>query len=320
MKKIGRYLIYRSGYTIITLFFISIITFAVTQVLPGNAARMILGQYATDEQVNALAQQMGLNRPLYVQYFDWISGVVVGDWGQSLIIGGSVMELVVPRFIRSLQLAIMANALVIAIAIPLGVFAAVNREGLSDKIITTGSYIGVSLPEYVTGTILLLVFAGPYLSVFPNGQYVPLREGAGSWLSHMVLPTITLTIILLAHTMRQTRSAMIETLESEYIRTARLKGNSEWRVILHHALQNALLPTITVLALNFGWLMGGIIIVEEVFAFPGLGRLTIRAIRARDLPVIQMTVLIISFIYIFANLAADLMYTYLDPRIELGGA
>ncbi|WP_241434394.1 ABC transporter permease [Natronorubrum tibetense] len=174
----------------------------------------------------------------------------------------------------------------------------------------------MSVPEFVTGALLILLLAGPSFGILPHSGYVPLSEGIIPWLQHLILPSITLAIVAIAHVMRQTRSGMIDALQSEYVRTARLKGMNEKQVITKHALRNGLMATVTILALSFGWLLGSIVVVEEVFAYPGMGRLVIESIQSRDLPVIQITVLIIATTYTLANLGADIVYTYLDPRIE----
>jgi peptide/nickel transport system permease protein len=279
---------------------------------------MILGEFATDERIATIEQQLGLNQPWYVQYGTWLKGVVTGNWGESLVLQQPIGDVIETRFINSVQLAALTMLFVVLFGIPLGVLAAVKRDSVFDTIITGTTYIGISIPEFVSGSLLILLLAGPIFGVFPSGGYEPFSQGIIPWVEHLLLPSITLTILLLAHVMRQTRSGMIETLQSEYVRTARLKGMSERKVIIKHALRNALLPTVTVLALDLGYLMGGIIVVEEVFAYPGLGRLIVFSIQNRDLPTLQIAVLIVAATYAFANLAADLLYTYLDPRIDYG--
>lgn len=318
MNAFRRYLLKRLGYVGLTLFIVSFIVFGITQMLPGNAAVMILGEFATEAKIQALEQQLGLNKPWYVQYVDWLTGVLTGDWGESYVMNQSIEAVISTRLVNSAQLALLTFTEVVLIGIPLGVIAAIKRDTIYDSTISAASYIGISVPEFVTGTLLILLLGGPIFDVFPSSGYVPIEEGIVPWLTHLALPSITLTILLLAHVLRQTRSGMIETLKSEYVRTARLKGMSEPTVIAKHALRNGLLPTITVLALDLGYLMGSIVIVEEVFAYPGLGRLVVFAIQNRDLPTLQISVLIIAATYAFANLAADLIYTYLDPRIDYG--
>lgn len=318
MADFKLYLIKRVGYIVLSLFIISALIFSFTQLLPGNAAVMILGQYATEEKVADLEAELGLTEPVHEQYLDWIGGVLTGDWGQSYHYGNPVVEVLGPRLSHSLQLAGLSLLLVVLLGIPLGVLAAVKRGSAPDYVISGTTYVGVSMPEFVIGTLLLLLFAGPVWSIFPSGGFVPLSEGVVPWLMHLALPSLTLMILLLAHIVRQTRSGVIESLQAEYTRTARLKGVPELGVLAKHALRNGLLPTITVLAIDVGWLMGSIVVVEEVFAFPGVGRLVVRAIQNRDLPLIQITILLIAASYAVANLIADIAYTYLDPRIDYG--
>lgn len=306
----------RLAYMFVSVIAVSVIVFTLTQLLPGTAANIQLGTFGTEERIQELESELGLDRPMYIQYVDWVSGAATGDWGQSLIHDQPVFDVVIPRLIRSLFLALLTTLLVVGVGIPLGVFSGYLQDSKISSGINLVSYLGTSTPEFVTGTVFLLLFAGPFLTIFPAGGYAPLADGILTWLHHLALPAITLSIILLAHVIRQTRGGMVETLNKEYIRTARLKGLSERSVLFKHALRNALLPTITVIALNFGWLMGSLIVVEEVFTFPGLGRLTVEAIQNRDIPLIQACVMLIATAYIFANFLADVTYTLLDPQLE----
>jgi len=310
------YLLKRLGHILLTMFVVSIAVFSITQVLPGNAAVMILGEFATPDAITALEQQLGLDRSLPVQFASWLGNFLTGDWGTSMSMLRPVRPLILKSLGHSLLLAIPTLVLVSIIAIPLGVMAAVRRGKTSDLIISIVSYLGVSMPEFVTGTLLLVLLARPRLGWFPAGGFEPLSAGLWPALSHLILPVLTLTLILMAHISRQTRSEMVDVLQTDYIRTATLKGLSRRTVLYRHALRNALLPTITVIALDVGYLIGGILVVEEVFAFPGLGRQLIFAIQNRDLPLIQASVLTIALIYALANFAADLLYGYLDRRIQ----
>jgi peptide/nickel transport system permease protein len=314
-----RYLVKRLVYVLLTLFLISFIVFAVTQLLPGNAAKMMLGEFATEEAVAAIEKDLGLNRPWYVQYGDWLGSVLVGDLGRSYIMKTEVDSLLWQRFINSAHLAGLTFFFVIVLAIPLGTIAAVGRDTWIDSLFSLGAYVGLSLPNFVVGILLILLLGGPVFEILPSSGRAPLSDGVIEWFRHLLLPMVSLLLVVTAHVMRQTRSSMIEALQSDYVRTARLKGLSKWEVVVKHALRNGLLPAITVLALNLGYLMGGIVVVEEVFAYPGIGRLVVRAITNRDLPVIQACVLVIAATYTLANFAADIVYTYLDPRIEYGG-
>lgn len=300
----------------LVLVLISLIVFVAIHVLPGSAATLILGEYATPESLRALERDMGLDRPFVLQYAAWMGGVVTGDWGYSLAMKQPVTAIVGLRLRNSALLAGFALVAVALIAVPLGTLAALRRGRWLDLAILTGSYIGISVPEFVTGMVLILVLAGPSLHLFPTGDYAPLAAGLRTWLSHLVLPALTLTLVLLAHVLRQTRSGLVEVLQSAYVRTARLKGATERRVVARHALRNGLLPAVTVIALDLGYLMGGIVVVEEVFAYPGMGRLILYAIQNRDVPLLQVSILIVAATYAFANFAADLAYAWLDPRIR----
>jgi peptide/nickel transport system permease protein len=292
--------------------------FAITTLLPGSAANIVLGTEATDQAIQEVRTELGLNQPLWVQYVEFVGGVFTGEFGESLISGKPVMALIWPRLIRTLQLAMVAMILSVVTAIPLGILTAAERDTIVDHAVTSVSYVGLSIPSFVSATLLLLFLTTPPLELFPKGGYVPLREGVVPWLRHLLLPAIAMNTVILAYILRQTRSSMVETLESDFIRTARLKGVGESSVLFKHALRNGLLPTITVLALNFGWMMGSVVIIEEIFAFPGLGELIVQAITNRDLPLIQAGILIPTIAFITANFVSDIIYTYLDPRISLG--
>lgn len=312
------YLLKRLLYILLTLFVVSLAVFGITQVLPGNAAVMILGQFATPSAIHSVQEQLGLNRPVVVQFGTWLGHFVVGDWGTSMSMSRPVLPLVMGALGRSLLLAIPTLVLVTLLAVPLGVLAATRRGKPIDLIVSFIGYLGVSLPEFVTGTILVVLLARPSLHWFPAGGFDGFGNGLLPAVRHLALPVITLTLILLAHVARQTRSEMIDVLRRDYVRTATLKGLPRRAVLFRHALRNALLPTITVIALDVGYLLGGIVVVEEVFAYPGIGRQLIFAIQHRDLPLIQAAVVVIALTYIVANLIADLLYAYLDKRIQYG--
>ena len=312
----ARYALRRLPSIALILLLVSAIVFVAIHVLPGNAATLILGEYATPEALRTLEREMGLDRPLVVQYASWIGSVVTGDWGVSLAMKQPVATVVGYRLRNSAFLAAAALAVVIVVGIPLGTLAALRRGQPLDLAIVTATYVGISIPEFVTGLLLLLVLAGPSLGWLPTSGYTDLASGVGAWARHLVLPALTLTIVLLAHVVRQTRSGMADVLTAPYIRTARLKGASTRRVVMRHALRNGLLPTITVLALDLGYLMGGIVVVEEVFAYPGLGRLIVYAVQNRDVPLLQMCALVVASVYVLANFAADLAYAWFDPRIR----
>lgn len=294
------------------------LVFIITHILPGSVAQIILGTHATEASIAQIEQQLGLNLPFHIQYINWFSDFLVGNWGMSFVSGIPVIDMVIPRMFRTLELALLTILVVTLIAIPVGVFAAKLQNSKWDTLVTGISYIGISIPSFVSGTLLLFLFTQDPLNLFPGGGYQPISEGIFPWLSHLTLPVVSLTIVMMAYVMRQTRASMIEALQSEYVRTARLHGISEVKVLFKHALKNGLLPTITVIALNFGWLLGGIVIIEQIFQYPGLGKLLLDSISSRDIPVVQIAIIIPTLGYIIANFVADLLYSYLDPRIKLG--
>lgn len=298
------------------LLVVSLVVFMITQILPGNAAVMILGENATPDQLHALELQLGLDRPWYQQYWSWFSGILSGNWGVSTRLARPVTSLIGDAFFRSAILAVASLVLVTVIAIPLGVIAAVKRGTIIDLFVSLSAYIGTALPEFVTATLLLVFLAGPNSGLFPAGGFQPLANGLGPFLSHVILPVITLSFILTGHIARQVRSGMADVLASDYVRAARLKGLSEYAVIFRHALRNAMAPAVAVISLDVGYLLGGIIVVEEVFAWPGLGRLIIYGLQNRDLPVIQAATLVLACAYAFSNLLSDLVIAWLDPRVR----
>ena len=294
---------------------VSVLIFGVVQILPGDVAVMILGTSATPADLAALRAKLGLDRPAPLRYLDWIGGTLRGDWGTSLLYQVPVRPLVFERLGKSAVLAVLALTVAVPLAIGLGVVSALRRNRFMDQAVGLVTLVAVSLPEFISGTVLILVLAFRF-AVFPPSSLIDPRVSLWSAAPSLVLPTLTLVLALLAHMTRMTRASMIEVLEKPYIRAARLKGLRPRLVILRHALRNALLPTVGIVAINVGFLIGGIVVVESVFAYPGLGRLMVDAVNHRDVPVIQMAALLIAVTYALANLAADLVYAYLDPRIR----
>lgn len=310
------YLLRRLGGIVIVLMIVTLAVFAITMILPGNAALMILGEHATPESLAAMERQLGLDRPLWLQYLDWLRGVLQGDFGMSLRLSLPVAQVVGEAFVNSAWLAGIALFAVTVIAIPLGASAALRRGTVWDLLIGLFSYVGTAMPEFVTATLLLVLFASPEWPLFPAGGFVEPGQDFAAFLRHAALPAATLGLILMAHISRQVRSEMSEVLSSDYIRAARLKGLRERRVIWRHALPNSLAPAVAVISLDVGYLLGGIIVVEEIFAWPGLGRLLIYALQNRDLPVIQAITLLLAVVYALSNLISDLIITWLDPRVR----
>jgi peptide/nickel transport system permease protein len=302
-------------YGLISLLILSGIIFACTHLLPGDAAVTILGEGATPEALAALRVRLGLDRSLVVQYLDWLAGLPRGAFGISTTLNQPAGPIIAERFGHSLALAVTTIVMAALLAIPLGVAAAARRGSRLDVSILTASYLGISIPDFVVAPILIIVLASPPLSLLPSSGYEPVAKSFGGWLAHIVLPVMVLTFLLIAHLLRQTRSGMLEVLSSDYIRTARLKGLPERIVLWRHALRNGLTTTIAVLALDIGYLMGSIVIVEEIFVYPGLGRLMVYSVANRDIPLVQGTALVIGAVYVVANLLADLAQAALNPRV-----
>ena len=304
----------RCLFVLYTMLVVSVVVFTITQLLPADAAVTLLGENATPTALAAVREKLGLNDPGWLQYWHWLSHLLHGDFGTSMRTGQSVGPALLLALSRSLLLALCAILLMLVIAVPLGVLAALRRGGPIDLLAGLVSYLGVSLPEFVTGTLLLVLLADK-LQWLPATGYVPLTQDFGAGLRHLVLPVLTVSLILIAHVSRMARSEMIDVLHSDYVRAARLKGLSPSAVLFRHALRNALLPVITIAALDIGYVLGGIIVVEEIFALPGIGRALIVAIEERDLPAIQAGALIMAGTYALANFAADVTYALLDRRI-----
>lgn len=318
MSGFGRYLVKRLVFMSITLFLVTVLTFAFTNILPGNVALLILGPNATPESLAALEQQLGLNRPLYIQYLDWITSLLQGDLGMSLRYDESVASLIWAKLGKSLLLAGTATVIAVALAIPLGVIASVKQNQWPDFATSTFAFAGISIPGFLWGLLLIFIFATT-LDLFPTSGYVPPSENPLGTINHLVLPASALGFTLTAYIMRMTRSSMLEVLKEEYIQLAKAKGLQQRLIVVKHALQNAIIPVITVIAFQFSYAFGGVVVIEEVFFWPGIGRLTLTAIENRDIPLIQGTVIVVALVFMLSNLAADLLYAYFDPRIRYGG-
>jgi peptide/nickel transport system permease protein len=275
----------------------------------------MLGENATPEALAAIRARLGLDRPVWMQYGRWLAGVLHGDFGFSLRTGQPVAAMMVEALGRSLLLAALSIGLMLLVAVPLGIVAAIHRGRIADLFVSVVSYVGVSFPEFVTATFVILVLAD-WMQLLPATGYVPVTEDPLRGIKHLVLPVLTVSVILVAHVSRMVRSELVDVLHTDYIRAARLKGLDERTVLFRHALRNALLPTITIVALDVGYLLGGIIVVEEIFALPGVGRQLIVAIQSRDLPAIQAGALIMAATYSVVNFLADMAYAALDKRIQ----
>lgn len=302
---------------VLTLLLTSLIVFVVTQWLPGDVARVLLGREAGEEALAELREELGLDDPLPLQYVTWLADFFTGDWGRSFSTGSDIGPLVQQRLRNSLILAGMTLVISVPLAVFLGVVAGLNHDTWVDHVISISALSVVGLPEFVTGLILIQVFSFQF-NLLPANSSIPLDATIGEMLPMLVLPALTATLVLLAYVSRLVRAGVIEETEQTYVRTATLKGLPYRTVIFKHILRNALLPTITVLAISFGWLISGLVVVENVFNYPGLGRLLVFAINRRDLPLIRAIVMVTVVGFSSANLLADVLYAVLNPRIRLG--
>jgi peptide/nickel transport system permease protein len=312
-----RYILKRLGLALITLVLLSIAVFAVSTILPGNVGRSVLGPFATQASVDALNEQLGTNRPLVTQYLDWAGGVLQGDLGMSLQRQVPARDLIGPALVNSLKLALLAFVLCIPLSILGGVIAALRYGKATDKSITIAGISLASMPDYVSGIILILVF-GIWLGWLPVTAQWPDGAGPLTQIKYLLLPAMTLSVVLFGYIARVTRASVIEALDSDYARTAFLKGLPSRVVVRKHVLRNALPPTIAVVAVQVGYLFGGLVAVEFLFNYQGIGLLVLDASRFKDLPLLTAAILLIGALYLIVTLLADLLYVALNPRIRLG--
>lgn len=309
----------RLASVVFVLWAMTVLVFAIVHILPGSVAHMILGEFATNAAIAELEARLGLNLPLHVQYWRWFSGLMQGDFGMSLTMDRPAGPVILEALGRSAILASISIVLVAIIGIALGIHSATHVGSWADRGLTLAQYFFIAVPEFFW-CILVIIFFAVWLGWLPATGYTPLADGGVlGWAKHLILPVSTLVLGLIAHVSRLTRSSMLEALESKYVLAARAKGLPERIVLRRHALPNALLPTITVLAVDVGILIGGIVVVESVFAFPGLGRMLIYAIDNQDIPLMMGGMIVITAIYALANLAADILYAVLNPRIRVSG-
>lgn len=312
----GRYIARRFGFLVVTLFLTSVVVFAMTQLVPGDVARILLGREADEAALQNLREKLGLEDPPPVQYVRWLGRFVQGDWGESFSLRADIRPVVLSRLRNSLMLAFLVLLLAVPLGIGLGVLAGLRENRPTDSLINVLTLSVVGLPEFVTGLVLIRLLAHSW-RLLPASSSIPPDAPFSEALPYLVLPAITATLVLLAYLVRHTRAGVIEELKKPYVRTAALKGLPYPTILRKHVLRNALLPTITVIALSFGWLIGGLIVVEYVFNYPGLGRLLVFAIQHKDLPLLQAVTMVVVVGVALANLTADLLYAYLNPRIRL---
>jgi len=310
-----RYILQRLLSTVFVVFGITFVVFLIIQLVPGDPARVILGVAASEENVAALRERLGLNEPILMQYVTWVTGLLRGDLGSSLVTGQSVTRQIFQRLPATLILALAGLLVGLGIALPAGIISAVKPQSPIDLIATLLSQIGVSIPDFWLGILLILLFSLT-LGWLPSQGHTPFTQDPVDWLLHLILPALTVGIISGAIQTRFIRSAMLEVLHEDYVRTARAKGISERSVIGYHALRNALITIVTIIGLQLTALLSAVVVVEVVFSWPGLGRLTLNAVLDRDYPLLQGAVFTLATMLALINLGTDLIYFFIDPRIE----
>jgi len=313
-----RYLAKRLVHSVFVIFFVATVVFAAVRAIPGDPARLMLGGDADPAALEALRNELGLNQPVYVQYLRWLRRIAVGDFGESIRTQEPVLESIVQVAEPTLSIAGLAMALALAIAIPAGIISAVKRYQIEDYLATMVAFFGISMPAFWIGIVLILV-VGTNLEWIPTFGYTSIREGVVPWLQSIALPSFAVGLPYAGILMRMMRSSMLEVLNEDYMRTAEAKGLSRNLVLFKHGLQNALIPVVTIAGIFLAVVLGGVVAVEIVFGIRGLGRLLIGSINRRDFPVIQGTVIVVAFVFVFTNLVVDILYTMINPKIKYGG-
>jgi peptide/nickel transport system permease protein len=309
------YLVKRVLSIIPVLFGISIVTFTLIHLVPGDTVTIILGTNTTALSAATLRATFGLDRPAPVQYFIWLGGVLHGDFGQSMITGQAISTTITTRLPATMELTFAAMVLSLCIALPAGIIAAIRQYSAADYVGTSLALVGLSIPSFWLATILTIVFSVQWHILPPSGFVAFPTDPVGN-VKDLILPAVTLGTGLAAVVMRYTRSAMLEVVRQEYIKTARIKGLPERMVIFKHALRNALVPVITVIGLQTAYLLGGVVIIEQIFNWPGIGKLLLNAVYQRDYPMVQGVILVIATLFVLINLIVDVLYAYLNPRIR----
>lgn len=309
------FLLRRAGALIPVLIVVAIVTFLLIHLMPGDAAAVMLGPEATPDQVEALRQSLGLNEPLYMQFFTWVGNALQGDLGQSFFIGLPVTTVIHAALAPTINLAIFAEIIAILVGVPAGIIAARRQGTGTDQTVMVGALLGISVPSFLLGLFLMLVFA-VLLGWLPVAGYSPLEDGLVETLRYLLLPAIALGSMQAALIARMTRTSMLETLSKPYLKTAKAKGLSGNRIIYKHALKNAAMPILTTIGQTLGTLVAGAAVVETVFNVPGLGQLIVNSIERRDIVVIQGVILLIAVSYVLINFLVDVLYSVLDPRVR----
>jgi peptide/nickel transport system permease protein len=297
------------------LLLVAVLAFVLMHMLPGDPAVVIAGPDATAEAVDRLRQQLGLNRPIWEQLVSWLGNLVRGDFGQSLMLNQGVFSAVLDRLPVTLSLALLAFIITIPVGVALGVTAAYYRNTWVDSVVMGVALVGVSIPSFWIAIIAVIVFSVE-LRWLPSSGYTPLSEGFTPWLRSILQPAVILALFQIGYLARMTRSSMLDVLDQDYIRTARAKGMNEWTTVSKHAFRNSLMSVVTVSGIILSLLIGGSVVIEQVFALPGIGRLVVQGIMARDYPLIQGTMLLLGFAFVIVNVLVDLAYTLVDPRVR----
>lgn len=313
----GRFIIARLLATIPVLLLVSLLTFGLLWLVPGDPASVFLDTSATQEALERVRREMGLDKPFLVRMGEWYLRVLQGDLGTSLLLNRGVTEAILERLPVTLSLTAIAFVFSVMLGVAAGVLAAVRHGRAADQGLMSLALLGLSIPEFWLGLVLIWLLA-VLVPVFPAGDYVAFVKDPVQWARHLALPAFTLACVQMGFVARMTRSSMLEVLGQDYVRTARAKGLPEPYVVLRHGLANAMVPIVTVMGIMVGALLGGAVVTEQVFSLPGLGRLIIGAVLSRDFPVIQGGLLFLALIYLCVNLIVDLLYAVLDPRVRLG--
>ena len=295
---------------------VALFVFLLLRLSPGDPAAVIAGDYATAEDVQKIREKLGLSEPIFVQFVTWLGSLIQGDLGTSIFSNKPVTELIAQRLEPTLMLALTTIIFSILVAVPLGTIAAFRAGSWIDRLVMLFSVGGFSVPVFVLGYILIYYFSITWRVLPVQGYRSPFEDGMLPFIQHIILPTLTLSVIYIALLARMTRASVMEVLEEDYIRTARAKGLSEVKILMRHALGNAAVPIVTVIGIGIALLIGGVVVTESVYNIPGLGRLVLDAVLARDYPIIQGLILFFSLIYVLLNLIIDLTYTLFDPRIK----
>ena len=310
------YIFKRIFMTIPVMVVVALFVFLLLRLSPGDPAAVIAGDYATAEDVQKIREKLGLSEPIFVQFVTWLGSLIQGDLGTSIFSNKPVTELISQRLEPTLMLALTTIIFSILVAVPLGTIAAFRAGSWIDRLVMLFSVGGFSVPVFVLGYILIYYFSITWRILPVQGYRSPFEDGMLPFVQHIILPTLTLSVIYIALLARMTRASVMEVLEEDYIRTARAKGLSEVKILMQHALRNAAVPIVTVIGIGIALLIGGVVVTESVYNIPGLGRLVLDAVLARDYPIIQGLILFFSLIYVLLNLIIDLTYTLFDPRIK----